>query len=339
MNGRERTLAYLKGEKVDHVPFHPLVMQYAANLTGIKFGDYCTDYRAQSKAMVNFAREYGLDWLHPSGFAYCEATAYGMDVVYPEDALPYPAAPFVTDIETELDKIHPLDIENDRGMMNRVECIRYEKETVGDEFFIAAHCEGPLAEFTDLRGVSAGLVDLIEYPDEVSSAMRVILDNAKRWIKLQVEAGADVVSIGDAIASQISLGLYEELLFPLHKELIAYIASLGVYSKFHICGNISRLIPDLLQTGVNIIDIDHMVAVKPEYIPLMKDDQFFCGNIDPVQQLRFGTPDSIRNAVKKLMSTPESHKIILGSGCEVPLGTPVENYKAFRETASHYGKW
>lgn len=338
MNGRERTLAFLKGQKCDHVPFHPLVMQYAATLTGVKYGQYCTDYRKQSQAMVTFARKYGLDWLHPAGFAYCEANAYGLEVVYPDDNLPYAQIPLIQEFERDLDKIRPLDIEADPGMMNRVECVHYNKETVGDEFFLAAHCEGPLAEYTDLRGVSEGLIDLLDEPEAVYDAMKVIVDNAKRWIQLQVQAGADCVSIGDAIVSQLSESLYMELIYPLHRELVEFIRSLGVYSKFHICGNITHILPHLIEIGVNIIDIDHMVELRPEFFASMKSDQFLCGNIDPVNQLRFGTPESIQKAVSDLMSIPkEKNKIILASGCEVPLGTPVENYVAFCQAAAQCG--
>ena len=83
----KRTIAFLEGRPVDHVPFHPLVMQYAAELTGVKYGAFCTDYRQQSKAMVTFARKYGLDWLHPAGWPYCEAIAYGLQVDFPEELL------------------------------------------------------------------------------------------------------------------------------------------------------------------------------------------------------------------------------------------------------------
>lgn len=338
MNGRERTLAFLKGENYDHVPFHPLVMQYAADLSGVKYGQYCLDCRKQSQAMVSFARNYGLDWLHPAGFAYCEAAAYGLNVIYPDNGLPYAKTPLIQDFERDLDKIRPLDIESDPGMMNRVACVHYNKETVGDEFFLAAHCEGPLAEYTDLRGVSEGLMDLIDEPEAVYDAMKVIVDNAKRWIHLQVQAGADCVSIGDAIVSQLSESLYMELVYPLHRELVEYIASLGVYSKFHICGNITHLIPHLIEIGVNIIDVDYMVELKPEHFAAMKKKQFFCGNINPVDQIRFGTPESIKNAVSELMSIPEGkNKIILASGCEVPLGTPIENYTAFCQAAAQCG--
>ena len=332
MNGKTRTMAFLEGRPVDHVPFHPLVMQYAAEMTGVPYGAFCTDYRQQSKAMVEFARKYGLDWLHPAGWPYCEAIAYGLEVTFPHDGLPLAKKPLIEDIETDLDRIRPLDIEASATMMNRVEGVRYNKETVGDEFFLAAHCEGPLAEYTDLRGVENGLMDLITDPDEVADAMKVILENTKRWILLQVQAGADCVSVGEAVCSQISESMYAELIEPLHRELAEYIRSLGVYSKFHICGNITHLIPRLIRMGVNIIDVDHMVDLKPEYFAAMQQGQCFCGNIDPVSQLRYGTPESIQQAVSALMKN-SGGKLMLASGCEVPKGTPAENYKAFHEAA------
>ena len=332
MNGKERTISFLEGRPVDHVPFHPLVMQYAAQLTGVKYRDFCTDYRAQSKAMVGFARQHGLDWLHPAGWPYCEAIAYGLPVSFPEDGLPLAEDHLIHDPEADLDRIRPLDIESSAIMMNRVEGVRYNKETVGDEFFLAAHCEGPLAEYTDLRGVENGLMDLIMYPDEVSDAMKILVDNAKRWIFLQVQAGAECVSIGDAVCSQISESMYAELIQPLHRELVDYVRSLGVYSKFHICGNITHLIPRLIDLGINMIDVDHMVELKPEYYAAMRPGQCFCGNIDPVSQLRFGTPESIQAAVSAVMAN-SGGKLILASGCEVPKDTPVENYDAFYAAA------
>lgn len=335
MNGRERTIAFLQGRPADHVPFHPLVMQYAAELTGVKYGAFCTDYRQQSKAMVEFARNYGLDWLHPAGWPYCEAIAYGLKVDFPEDGLPLAKEPLIRDPETDMDRIRPLHIESSATMMNRVEGVYYNHQTVGDEFFIAAHCEGPLAEYTDLRGVENGLMDLILYPDEVADAMKIIVDNTKKWIRLQVQAGAECVSIGEAVCSQISGQMYAQLIEPLHRELAEYIRLLGVYSKFHICGNITHLIPRLIDMGVNIIDVDHMVEIKPEYYAAMRQGQCLCGNIDPVSQLRLGTPESIQSAVADLMKK-SSGKLILASGCEVPKGTPVENYKAFHAAACRY---
>ena len=124
--------------------------------------------------------------------------------------------------------------------------------------------------------------------------------------------------------------MYAQLIQPLHQELVDYIRSLGVYSKFHICGNITHLIPRMIEMGINIIDVDHMVEIKPEFYAALKKGQCFCGNIDPVSLLRLGTPEQIRNAVFEAMKNSNG-KLMLASGCEVPKGTPVENYRAFYE--------
>ena len=51
--------------------------------------------------MIKFAEDFGVDWFHPSGFAYCEAGAYGMDIVYPEDDCPYPEKHLILDFERD----------------------------------------------------------------------------------------------------------------------------------------------------------------------------------------------------------------------------------------------
>ena len=214
MNGRERTLNFMNGEKVDYIPFHPLVMQYAAEYADIPFRDYCLDYRKQCNAMITFAEEFGVDWFHPSGFAYCEAGAYGMEIEFPENDCPYPKKHLILDFERDYKKIRKLDIKNNDAMMNRVRGVKYYKDTVGDEYFIAGHLEGPLAEYTDLRGISEGLIDLLDYEEELSEVFQIIVDNSKRWIDLQADAGAECISIGDAICSQISESMYLERIFP-----------------------------------------------------------------------------------------------------------------------------
>lgn len=336
MTGRDRALYFLKGEKPDHVPFLPLVMQYAAQKTGVNYRDYCTDYHLQCQAMTEFARKFGMDYVHPAGWPYCEAIAYGLDVQFPDNALPVAKKPLISDddFENDLQKVQILDIESSPTMMNRVEGIRCYKETVGDEFLIMGHCEGPFAEYADLRGVENAMIDLLENPEEALDAMRVITENAKSWIKLQIEAGADFFDIGDAVCSQIGERLYVSMVKPFHKELFSYIHSLGSYVKIHICGNITTLIPHLIEIDADIIDTDHMVELKPEYFDLLRPGQFFCGNIDPVQVIRFGTPELIRAKVEELKHIDHGRgKIALAGGCEIPLDTPVENYLALRDSA------
>ena len=43
----ERTLRFVHGEPVDHPPFHPIIMRWAARYGGVKYRDFCLDYRAK----------------------------------------------------------------------------------------------------------------------------------------------------------------------------------------------------------------------------------------------------------------------------------------------------
>lgn len=333
VNARERAYAFLRGEKTDRIPVHPLVMQYAAQRTGVPFDEYCLDHTRQHEAMTRFSRECGLEYIHPAGFPYCEAGAYGLEVIYPRDGLPRPARPLIRDIERDLNRIRPLNLEGDAAVMNRVEGVALYQRTVMDELFVAGHCEGPLAEYTDLRGVSEGFCDLYDHEDEVRQALRIITDNQKRFIALQVEAGARCMSIGDAVCSQIGPDLYRAFVLPLHQELVDYVHSLGAVVKLHICGNITKLLPDLIGIGVDMIDLDHAADYR-EALPLLKKGQALCGNIDPVGVLYAGTPEMVYDRVREFVRKTQG-RCIVASGCEVPKGTPAENYRAFVEATEN----
>lgn len=327
MQGRERMICFLEGKKVDQNPIHVLIMQYACKLSGVLYEDYCLDYRKQCEAMLFFADKYGLDCLHAAGFPWCEAMDYGLKVVYKGNLFPHPEEWLIQDMEMDIKKIRRMDVEKCPAMMNRVKGIQHYREISGDKYFIYGHCEGPLAEYTDLRSVEYALCDLFDYPDEVMEAMRNITDNAKEWITLQVQAGADAIDIGDAVCSLISADLYREFVFPLHRELVQHIHRYGAYSKIHICGNIAQILPDVIKTGVNIIDIDSMVDMK-EFVSLLGEKQFFSGNLDPTEVFVEGTPEKIREEVGRILDAL-GRKCIVSGGCEIPINTPEENYRAF----------
>jgi uroporphyrinogen-III decarboxylase len=54
------------------------------------------------------------------------------------------------------------------------------------------------------------------------------------------------------------------------------------------------------------------------------------GNINPVDGVLHGTPDSIREYIKKTYKAV-GNPFMVNAGCEIPSGTPVENLKALCE--------
>lgn len=333
MKGRERTIRFLNDEPVDRLPFHPLVMQFAARQAGVPYSEYCQQPTRHADAMLHCVEHLGLDYVHTGGYPYCEAIAYGLEVEFPEDNLPLAHEPLINDLATDLRMIRPLRIEDHELMMKRVELAALYKERAGDDVFVCGWFEGPMAEYSDLRGLAESCLDLYHQPDAVADAMAVIVDNAKRWATLQVQAGADCIGIGDALCSQIGPSLYEQFVFDLHKELVAHIHDLGVPAKLHICGDTTSLLPRMIETGVDIIDIDFLVNDITPFVDQLGPNQVLLGNLDPVSVIQDGTPEQIREGTMQFAMETRGRGIVSG-GCEIPVDTPVENYRAFFVAAS-----
>ncbi len=333
MKGRARTIGFLRGEAVDRLPFHPLVMQFAARQAGVPYREYCLEPVRHADATIHCAEHLGLDWTHAGGYPYCEAIAYGLEVEFPEDALPRERGPLIEDPERDLDKIRVLDIEDHELLMKRVELVGEYRRRAGDDLFVCGWFEGPLAEYADLRGFGEACLDLIDRPRQVKQALAVLAENAKRWATLQAQAGADCIGIGDAVCSQVGPDSYERFVFGLHRELVDHVHGLGVYAKLHICGDTTQLMPRLIETGVDILDVDHLVGDMAPFIDLLGPHQVLLGNLDPVSVLRDGAPEQIREETLRCARQTRGRGIV-AAGCEVPIDTPRENYRAFFEAAA-----
>ncbi len=327
MTASERALSFIKTGKSDRIPFHPLVMRLAASGAGIPFSKYCTDYRKQAEAMLFTAEKYGMECVHPAGWPYCEAIAYGLQVDFPYDDLPAAKRHLILDPVKDIGLIQWFNIENTPVLMNRVNGVAEYRKLAGGDLFICGHHEGMFAEYADLRGLSGACMDLYDYPDMMRETFIIIMDNAKRWGKLQIEAGADCMSIGDAVCSQIGPDLYNKFIFNIHRELTEYYHSLGAAVKIHICGDTSPILPSLIRTGAEIIDIDHMVHNIKEFVPLLGPEQVFCGNLDPVTCLEKGTPEDIITKAEEWIADTAGRGILSG-GCEITPDTPEENLYA-----------
>ena len=64
----------------------------------------------------------------------------------------------------------------------------------------------------------------------------------------------------------------------------------------------------------------------------MGPEPFLLGNLDPVRELRNGTPDMIRAAIAEC-HRQGGPRYIIGAGCEVPRDTPPANVRALLEYA------
>lgn len=332
MTSLDRTFAFLYGEKVDRPPFHPIIMRWAAKYAGVKYRDFCTDHNAKCYAMIKCARDFDLDWVTVLSDPWAEATAFGIQVEYPENDLPVDTGGHLPDA-TAAAKIKPFDPLKNPRCLNRIKEIREFRKQVGNELFIVGWVEGPVAEYVDLRGASNASIDFILEQEAVEKAMDTITICAKEFISQQIKEGAHCIGIGDAFCSQIGPDLYNLYAFARQKQLVDYIHSLGAIAKLHICGNTTSILPAMIATGADIIDIDHLVSSMSDFVGLLGLQQVFCGKADPVSIIQDGTQKIIEQTVLDEQKQTIG-RCVVSAGCEITPGTTIENMKFFRESAN-----
>lgn len=337
MNSLQRTIDFIKNGKVDRPPFHPIIMRFTARYAGMNYRDFCLSPEHKCKANILCAADFGYDWVNVMSDPYAEAEAFGVKVEYPLNSLPlaklYPLADLA-----DLDKlVIPVITEHER-LMARIREIEIYRKEVGDKYFITGWVEGPLAEYCDLKDISSALMDFYENPVEMEKALDMITDFSMKYITAQVKAGAHCVGIGDAACSLISPDLYKEYIFPREKELIDHTHSLGAMVKLHICGNTTAILPDMIKTGADIIDIDHLVTEMEDFVPLLSANQVFSGNSDPVSVIKDGTPETIKESVESCFSKTKKRGIV-SAGCEIPAETSNDNFSAYMKVAHELARY
>ena len=88
MTGRERILAVLAGQKADRLPCMPITMMFAADIFGVRYGQYVRDYRIIADAQVKTAEMFGFDHVSTISDPACEASDLGANIQWYEDQPP-----------------------------------------------------------------------------------------------------------------------------------------------------------------------------------------------------------------------------------------------------------
>lgn len=335
MTSKERLLNRLAGKPVDRIPNLNIVMLFAAKYANIPYGKFCSDYRYLVEAQTKTAEDFGIDILSAMSDPYRETSDYGVRVRFQEDDLPICDEVFLGDISdfSKLKRWNPLE---STRMLDRIKAIELFKHNSGDRYPILGWVEGPWAEFTDLATVSEGMLMLYDEPERVSAAMELITAQAVECAKAQIAAGADFIGIGDAAASLIGPDIYREYVKPLEQRLIAEIHQAGGRTKLHICGNITHLLPDMIELGSDIVDIDYMVDFEGA-MKLAQGKCSICGHINPTEVILQGTVDEVKRWTRFCAERSGLTGIVSG-GCEVPKNTPPENLKAVAEELRALGE-
>ncbi len=323
MNSRDRVFALLQGRPMDHLALMPITMMFASRHIGAKYGGYALDHRLLAESQVRTSQQYAFD--HVSAITETREAPDCGAVIQCFDDQPYAVDERHARLadKSDLAGLSRPDPKTAVHMRDRLQALSLLKEKAGHEKVVEGWVEGPCGAAADLRGINTLMLDFYDDPDFVRDLFEFVLELGLRFGRAQVEAGADVIGIGDPAASLVGPRIYEDFVWGYEKKLVDSLHEVGARVRLHICGNTRPILEAMGRLGCDIVDIDSKVALS-EARSKMGPDQVLLGGLDPVRILQMGKPEQVAAAVAEC-HRQAGWRFIVGAGCEVPPDTPPAN--------------
>ena len=329
MNSFERVMNRFEGREVDRLPNFSIVMMFAAKQIGISYGEFLTDYKKLSEAVLYCHEKFGIDVLSAISDSMREVEGFGGKVRIYEDKSPE-AEEYVIRNESDISALKLFDPYSSRRTYDRIQAVGLMKQKACGEVPVMGWIEGAFAESCDLMRMEDLFVSLLDDPEPIVELLEKCTEEEILFAKAQIDAGADIIGLGDAATSLIGPSLYERFALPYQQRIIDAIHEKGAKVKLHICGNISSVTDLAYRSGADMIDLDYMVDMEKaaEIIPR---NICICGNFNPVSVVLNGTPEQVKEEVRRCRRLSIVNNNCIAPGCEIPPDTRVENVLAIQE--------
>jgi uroporphyrinogen decarboxylase len=192
-----------------------------------------------------------------------------------------------------------------------------------------------------LRGIEQLLMDMILNESFVFELFEKILDYNLKVLDQALEYDFEGVYMGDDWGQQKGLimgpKLWAKFIKPGMAKMFEKIKSKGKYVLLHSCGDLSDILPDLVDIG-----LDAYNTVQPEIYDLEKikreygKDLTFYGGISTQQFLPYASADEVRKLTRDMIAKMgDGGGYILSPTHSVPADVPVKNIIAMVETAQN----
>jgi len=329
MNRQDILKALAKGEPVERTLCLPITMMFAGDYAGHSYRDYATKASVQAESQARLAEAFKLDHVSVISDPSVEASDWGATITYFDRQPPAidERTPLLKKPE-DLAKLSTPDPATGKRMSNRVEAVAELHRRVGSDLLVEGWVEGPCAEASDLRGINTLMTDFFDDPEFVNALFERVVEVAIKFARLQIQAGAPIIGIGDAAASLVGPDIYEEFVWPWEKKLVDAIHQAGGMTRLHICGNTNFALERIGRLGCTVVDLDSMVDMRKARAAM--PDQVVDGNLDPVRLVLQRSARDVLEALKQCRDQAGT-RYIAAAGCEIPRGTPPENLKAFSD--------
>ncbi len=253
-----------------------------------------------------------------------EAEAFGAEIVFDDNDVPTVSGRMLTSAaDVEALQIPSLDVKRvpEYIKANRLAAAELDVPLFGG-------CIGPFSLAGRLYDMTELMMAMYIEPETANLLLdkctQFILEYCKQ-IKASGSAGVVMAEPAAGLLSNDDCQAYSSRFV---KTIVDAVQDDNFVVMLHNCGNTGQCTKAMIETGAaalhfgNAIDMAQVLEEVPADIAVS-------GNINPVEIMKFGTPQQVEDVAKQLIKLAEKHNnFILSTGCDVPPETPFENIES-----------
>ena len=207
------------------------------------------------------------------------------------------------------------------------------------------HLGGELFETAwRLRGYQNFMIDLVHRREMADYLLDQLTTMLIENVLILARAGIDILLLDDDVAMPTGLMIGPATWRRYFKDRLVRVIDIAREESpdllifYHCDGDFSRLVPDLVDIGVNVInpiqpDCMDGAAIKREF----GDRIAFWGTVGCALLWDQGTPDQIRSEVRRCIEALGPHGLLLAPAYDIDF-TPFNNIVAFIEAVEEFGQ-
>ncbi len=331
MTSRERIRALLAGEPADRVGF------WLGNPHQETWPLYHAHFGTTTEEALRQTLNDDLRWIHPTWTSYKHPDGKPFFDKQPKSNT-LGAAGVFSETET-VQEVAAFDWPDPCHLDFTETLTRLDQ--VGEVYRASGFWSCFFHDLCDFFGMEAYFIKMFTHPEVVHAVTRHVVDfylEANKRFYQQAGDRIDALFFGNDFGTQMDLligpGQFDEFVFPYFRQLTEQAHEYGYQVILHSCGSIHRVIQQIIDLGADALHPLQAKAANMDAKTLRRDFGgriTFMGGVDTQELLVSGTPDQVKDDVRRIKDLLGPRLIISPSHEALLPNVPPENVVAMMQ--------
>ena len=316
----------------ERLPVFALGLEFDMRIGGVSYAENRTNVEktvgCKAHAVVDLG--YDLAEIFPDDYIEFEPLGLRMSEEPDRPTMPLEYLPFERGVLAGFTLPDP---GRDMRLPIHLEMIRQTKARLEGTACVMGRIAAPFSTLGLIYGIDTLLIGMLEEPELVRDNLEFFVEHQIAFGKAQFEAGADMLWLGDCVASSnfLSPQWFEEFASGAAARVASALTPDGLV-VYHSCETSVPHLELQCQLPVSAVNVGEGVNIA-DVRRQMQPEVCLMGNFDPML-LRDGTPEAVTAAAEAMVEeNAEIGAYVFNTGEGIMRDTPYDNVKAMLHTA------